>query len=84
VSDEVLATADYNTTATPLTLTSLSPAAAIPGGAGFTLTLNGTGFSATTVVSVAGTFPAVKFIGPTQLSVTVTATLIAKPGGRVR
>jgi hypothetical protein len=80
VTDEVLATADYNTTAAPLTLTSLSPAAAIPGGAAFTLTLNGTGFSATTLVSVAGTFPAVKFISPTELSVTVTATQIAKPG----
>jgi hypothetical protein len=80
VTDEVLATADYNTTTTPLTLASLSPAAAVPGGPSFTLTLNGTGFSATTLVSVDGTYPTVKYISPTQLSVTVTAAQIAKPG----
>ncbi len=80
VTDEVLVTADYNTTTTPLTLTSLSPSAAVPGGASFTLTLNGTGFSPTTLVSVDGTYPTVKYISPTQLSVTVTAAQIAKPG----
>ena len=80
VTDEVLVTADYNTVATPLTLTSLSPAAAVPGGPAFTLTLNGTGFSASSVVSVNGTFPTVKFISSTQLSVLVSPALIAKPG----
>jgi hypothetical protein len=80
VTDEVLVTADYNTATAPLTLASLSPAAAVPGGPSFTLTLNGTGFSSKTVVSVAGTFPAVKFIGSTQLSVMVTAAQIATPG----
>jgi hypothetical protein len=80
VTDEVLVTADYNTTTTLLTLASLSPAAAVPGSPSFTLTLNGTGFSSTTLVSVAGTYPAVKFISPTQLSVTVTAAQIATPG----
>ncbi len=80
VTDEVLATADYNTTATPLALTSLSPSAAVPGGRNFTLTLNGTGFTSTMLVSVAGTFPTVKFISSTQLSVTMTAAQIAKPG----
>jgi hypothetical protein len=81
VTDEVLVTADYNTVTTPLSLTSLSPAAAVPGGPAFTLTLNGTGFSPSTVVSVNGTFPTVKFISSTELSVTVTAAAIAKPGG---
>jgi len=80
VTDEVLVVADYNTTATPLTLTSLSPAAAVAGGPSFTLTLNGTGFNPQTLVSVAGTFPVVKFISSTQLSVTVTAAQIATPG----
>jgi len=80
INDEVLAVADYNTTATPLTLTGMSPSAAVPGGPNFTLTLNGTGFTSKTIVSVAGTFPAVKFISSTQLSVTVTATQIANPG----
>ena len=80
VTDEVLVTADYNTVATPLALTSLSPAAAVPGGPSFTLTLNGTGFTSKTLVSVEGTFPTVKFISSTQLSVTVTAAQIATPG----
>ena len=80
VTDEVLATADYSTTTTPLSLASLSPAAALPGGSAFTLTLNGTGFTSTSVVSVAGAFPTVKFISSTQLSVTVTAAQIAKTG----
>lgn len=80
VADEVLVTADYNTASAPLTLASLSPAAAVPGGPAFTLTLNGTGFSSKTVVSVAGTFPTVKFISSTQLSATVTAAQIATPG----
>ncbi len=80
VTDEVLVTADYNTVATPLTLTSLSPAAAIPGSPSFTLTLNGTGFSPSSVVSVKGTFPVVKYISSTQLSVSVTASQITTPG----
>jgi hypothetical protein len=80
VTDEALVTADYNTTTTPLTLTSLSPAAAIAGSPSFTLTLIGTGFSATTLVSVDGTYPTVKYISPTELSVTVTAAQIANPG----
>jgi hypothetical protein len=80
VTDEVLVTADYNTVATPLTLTSLSPAAAVAGGPNFTLTLNGTGFTAGSVVSVNGSFPTVKLISSTQLSVTVTAAQIAKAG----
>jgi hypothetical protein len=81
VTDEVLVTADYNTTATPLSLTSLSPAAAVAGSPAFTLTLNGTGFTASTLVSVGGTYPAVKFLSPTQLSVSLTAAQIAKAGG---
>ena len=80
VTDEVLVTADYNTVATPLTLTSLSPAAAVAGSPAFTLTLNGTGFTSGSVVSVNGAFPTVTFISGTQLSVAVTAAQIAKAG----
>jgi len=80
VTDEVLVAADYNTIATPFTLTSLSPTAAVAGSPNFTLTLDGTGFTPSSVVSVNGAFPAVKFISSTQLSVTVTAAQIAKPG----
>jgi hypothetical protein len=81
VSDEVLVTADYNTTSAPLTLSSLSPAAAVAGSPAFTLTLNGTGFATSTVVSIAGAFPVVKFISSNQLSVMVTAAQVAKAGG---
>jgi hypothetical protein len=81
VTDEVLVTADYNTVATPLALTSLSPSTAVAGGPAFTLTLNGTGFSPTSFVSVNGTFPTVKFINSTELSAAVPASAIAKPGG---
>ncbi len=80
VTDEVLVTADYNTIAMPLTLTSLSPSAVVPGSPAFTLTLNGTGFTPNVFVSVNGTFPTVKFISSTQLSVSVTAAQITKPG----
>jgi Astacin (Peptidase family M12A)/Divergent InlB B-repeat domain len=80
VTDEVLVVADYNTVATPLTLTSLSPAAAVAGSPALTLALNGTGFTSSTVVSVDGAFPAVKYISGTQLSVSVTAAQIAKAG----
>jgi hypothetical protein len=80
VTDEVLVTADYNTVATPLTLTSLSPAVTVPWSSGFTLTLNGTGFTPSSVVSVNGTFPTVTFISSMQLSVTATTAQIATPG----
>ena len=80
VTDEVLVVADYNTVATPLALTSLSPATAVSGSPGFTLTLNGTGFTPNTVVSVNGAFPAVNFINSTQISVPVTAAQVAQPG----
>ena len=42
---EALVTADYNTTSSPLTLTSLSPSSATVGSTGLTLTINGTGFT---------------------------------------
>ena len=80
VTDEVLVTADYNTIATPLTLTSLSPAEVVAGSPGFTLTLNGTGFTPGSVVYVKGTPPTVTFISSTHLSVPVTAAQIAQPG----
>jgi len=80
VTDEVLVTADYNTVATSLTLTSLSPATTVPWSSGFTLTLNGTGFTPSSVVSVNGTFPSVTFISSAQLRVPVTTAQIATPG----
>jgi hypothetical protein len=40
-NDETLVFANFNTVATPLTLTSIAPASAVAGRAAFTLTLNG-------------------------------------------
>lgn len=80
VTDEVLVVADYNTITTSLTLTSLDPFRALAGGGNFTLTLNGTGFTPSSVVSVNGTFPTMSFINSTQLSVPVTAAQIVTPG----
>jgi uncharacterized repeat protein (TIGR02543 family) len=80
VTDETLVTADYNVIATPFTLTSLSPAIVNAGSPGFTLALNGTGFTPSSVVSVKGTFPTVTFVSSTQLKVNVTAAQIAQPG----
>ncbi len=81
VTDEVFVTADYNTIATPLTLTTLSPASVLSGSPGFTLTLNGTGFTPSSLVSVNGTFPTVNYLNSTQLTVTVPAAAVAQPGG---
>jgi hypothetical protein len=80
VTDEVLVAADYNTTTTPLALTSLSPASVVSGAAALTLTLTGTGFTPSTVVSVNGAFPSVNFINSTQITVPVTASQVAQPG----
>jgi Astacin (Peptidase family M12A)/Dockerin type I domain len=80
VTDEVLVAADYNTTAIPLALTSLNPSRAFAGGGDFILTLNGTGFTPGSVVSVNGAFPQVTFIDSTRLTVPVMAAQIATPG----
>ena len=80
VTDEALVAADYSTVATPLTLVDLSPTAAVAGGPNLTLTLNGSGFTPSSVVSVKGAFPAVKFISSSQVTVPVTSKQIATPG----
>jgi len=79
-NDETLVFANFNSVATPLTLASLSPASVPAGSAGFALTLTGTGFTGKSVVSLNGTYPAVKFVSSTTLSVRVTAADVATPG----
>ncbi len=44
-TDESLVYASFNTTSSPLTITSLSPSSVASGGSAFTLTINGTGFT---------------------------------------
>jgi uncharacterized protein (TIGR03437 family) len=62
------------------TLTSLNPASAIAGGAAFTLTLNGTGFIAGTIVKFNGADRAATIGSSTQLTIAVTAADIANAG----
>src|SRR5206468_12081697 len=54
-------------------VTSLSPTAAVAGGAAFTLTVNGTGFAAGAVVRWNGADRTTTFVGTTQLRANITA-----------
>jgi uncharacterized protein (TIGR03437 family) len=62
------------------TVTSLSPASATAGGSGFTLTVNGTGFLSGATVQWNGSGLSTTFVGSTQLTATVPASLIASAG----
>lgn len=61
-------------------VTSLSPNHAASGGAGFTLTVTGTGFGAAAVAQWNGSALATTLVSAGQLSATVPAALIATPG----
>jgi hypothetical protein len=63
-----------------LAITSLSPSSAAAGGAGFTLTVNGSGFVSGAVVQWNGTALTTTFVSATQLTATVSTSLIASPG----
>jgi astacin (peptidase family M12A)/centrosomal CEP192-like protein len=81
VDDEVLVAADYNVNSTPLAITSLSPASVSAGGAGFTLTINGTGFTNDTYVYINGFYRAVAtFVSSTKVTIPLTADDIATAG----
>lgn len=80
VNDEVLVAADYSTTSTRLQLTSISPPSAMAGGAAFTLTINGQGFTSSTAAYINGFFRAAIFVSSTQVTVQITETDIATPG----
>ena len=62
------------------TITSLVPPSAIVGGAAFTLTVNGTGFVASSVVRWEGSDRATTFINSTQLQAAIPASDIAATG----
>jgi hypothetical protein len=59
---------------------SLSPATAVAGSAGFTLTVNGSGFVATSVVRWNGTSRTTMFVSATQLQTAITASDLATSG----
>lgn len=60
--------------------TTLSPSSAISGGPGFTLTINGTGFVATSQVTWNGSNRTTTFISATQLQASIPASDIAVAG----
>ncbi len=64
----------------PLINQPLVPAAALPGGAGFTLTVNGTGFASGAQVRWNGTALATTFVSASQLTASVPASKIATAG----
>lgn len=64
----------------PLINQPLVPGAALPGGAGFTLTVNGTGFASGAVVKWNGASLATTFVSGSQLKAAVPASDTASPG----
>jgi uncharacterized delta-60 repeat protein len=79
---------DFSTdvfTVTPLpnlvpTITSLAPSTAVAGSNAFTLTVNGTGFINSSVVSFNGAFVATTYVSATQLTALVPASAVATAG----
>jgi len=61
----------------PVIYAPLNPAAVAPGGAGFTLTVSGTGFTSTAVVNWNGSRRTTTFISASQLSASIPASDIA-------
>ncbi|MGH9560670.1 MAG: IPT/TIG domain-containing protein, partial [Terracidiphilus sp.] len=64
---------------TPI-ITSISPSTVTVGGAGFTLTVNGTGFVNGSLVEVNGVARGTTFVSTTQLTAGILAVDIAAPG----
>ena len=62
------------------TITSLSPNGATAGGAGFTLTVNGTGFLSTSVVKFNSTAKTTTFVSATQLTASILSSDISAVG----
>ena len=69
------------TNPTPLVSLPLVPTAVAPGGAGFTLTVNGTGFVAGAVVNWNGSPRATTFVSGSQVTAAITPVDIATAGG---
>jgi hypothetical protein len=63
-----------------LTTTGLSPTSATAGGAGFTLTVNGTAFVSGSTVNWNGSGRTTTYVSATQLTAAITAADIATPG----
>ena len=77
VTDEELAVSNYNIGTTPLTVRTFSPASMVVGAAGGTVTINGSGFTKTSIVFVNNIYRASTYVSSTQLQVALTAADIA-------
>jgi uncharacterized protein (TIGR03437 family) len=64
----------------PPMFVSMSPSTAVAGGQGFTLTINGSGFSNITVVRWNGSDRPTTFVNSTRLTAAIPASDIAQPG----
>jgi VCBS repeat protein/IPT/TIG domain-containing protein/FG-GAP repeat protein len=69
-----------NPSAVPFINQPLVPAATAPGGTGFTLTVNGTGFISGSVVNWNGSPRSTTFVSSSQLQASIPASDIAAPG----
>jgi hypothetical protein len=81
--DETLVFANFNTTNSPLTITSLSPGSVAAGSGSFTLTITGTGFTSTSYVVVNGNYsslPPVTYVSSTELQVQISSSSVASAG----
>jgi hypothetical protein len=67
------------TDSTPF-IDSMTPVSAAAGGAAFTLTLNGSGFTSSTVATWNGSPRTTTYVSPTQIAVAITAADIASVG----
>ena len=64
----------------PLINQPLVPASTVPGGGGFTLTVNGTGFVSSSVVKWNGSSRTTTFVNGTRLTASIPASDLAAPG----
>jgi len=80
VSGEQLLIADFNTVPAPIKITSLDPPSAQAGGKALTLTINGTGFTASTRTFVNGFFRPPTFVSPEQMQLGILAGDIESVG----
>lgn len=81
VNDEKLVQANYNTSATPLTISRLMPTGVPAGYRAFTLFILGTGFTPASQVYIGGAYRASTYINPNELQVAITTADVAAPGG---
>jgi hypothetical protein len=83
IHDQFVPTANFNTISTPITITSLSPAAAPASSSALDVTINGTGFTSnTTFVYWNNSFRSSSYVSPTQLTLHLNAGDLANPGGQ--